>query len=693
MHVPGGLQFHGLYRPDIDGLRALAILPVLIFHAFPTIVPGGFIGVDIFFVISGFLISNIILRALERGSFSFAGFYANRIRRLFPALLLVLAACCAAGWFVLLPNEYEQLGKHSVGAVAYVENFVLWREAGYFDTGSVYKPLMHLWSLGVEEQFYLTYPLFLWLVWRLRRTLSGLLLAIAVASFSLNVWYVRHDTIGAFFLPQTRWWELMLGGLIASWQLFRQQPDSRGGMHWDRRITCLASRNDIPWLNNACSIAGILLIAVGLFLIHENELFPGWWALLPACGAALLIFGGPSAWINRALLATRPMVLIGLISYPLYLWHWPILAFPRMIRRAELSVTARIAGILLSFALAWVTWRLVEKPIRFGRKTWIKNSALVSASAMIGCFGYVAHQGGYIQRFPKVTADLGDVRGIQWATPECLKMVGSSGIDYCRVTSPAPPEVLLLGDSHAAVLYQAMASAYRERSQVLMNLGQAGCVLFYDTDTITSSRPNDKCQPAVNRILEFAATATSVRSIILSFRGPIYMSGHVFGSSSSAQSKTLVWKAAPKNTPQSDVFTGALRDTILRLYATGKNVIFFVDWPELGFDPTSCLPRPLRIIAEPPRVCGVPRAAVDARNRAYRQAVFDLKREFPNLTLFDPLPHLCDSAMCYAMKGEHPLYFDEDHPSNVGAALLVQKFFEEQSLQAPSVRNHSSGAN
>jgi peptidoglycan/LPS O-acetylase OafA/YrhL len=679
------LRLRSDYRPDIDGLRALAIIPVVIFHAFPAVMPGGFVGVDIFFVISGFLISSIILQALQRGTFSFAGFYANRIKRIFPALIVVLAACFALGWFFLLPDEYTQLGKHMVGAAGYIENLVLRREAGYFDIKSNLKPLMHLWSLGIEEQFYLTYPFFLWSVWRFRRNLWTVLLSITLVSFGLNIWQVHRDPVGAFFLPQTRCWELMVGGAFACWRLLGQEAGSRPGQHW---VSNFIESGSLPVpsavARNAFSGLGLLLVAMAVLRIHENDPFPGWWALLPVGGASLLILGGPDAWINRRILANKPMVFVGLISYPLYLWHWPMLTFPRIIRGSELSVATRTAGVLLSFGLAWATWHYIERPIRFGRKTWIKTAALTAMSVVIGSAGYSAYSSdGFAGRFPDFIRDVGQLREVRWSTPECRRTVGLADIDYCRSTTVGRPDVLLIGDSHASVLYDGLAPAYQKRSQILMNLGQAGCVPFYDTESFSPGVRRKDCKRVLNRIFEFAASSASVGTIILSLRGPRYMSGQGFGpAEAGAGPKEILWEGAPENTGQAEMFTAALRNTISRLYATGKNLILVIDWPELGFDPRSCLPRPVSLFSSPRPFCGVSRTQVDARNRAYRQVVLDLKKEFTGLRVFDPLPYLCDSSACYAMTAGHLLYSDDNHISNAGATYLSGKFFEEQFPQA-----------
>lgn len=687
------LPHHPAYRPDIDGLRALAIVPVVIFHAFPNLLPGGFIGVDVFFVISGFLISSIIFKGLQSETFSFASFYSNRIKRIFPALLLVLTASLIFGWFFLLPGEYAQLGKHMVGGAGYVENFILRREAGYFDTKSYLKPLMHLWSLAVEEQFYFTYPLLLWLLWRLRRNLLTIFVPLILISFALNIWLIHNDAVGAFFLPQGRFWELWVGGVLAYLNIFGPHVSKpERGLRWFRRWVALASRLSAPdekrkgppVFRNILSTIGLSLIAAAVALVHENS-FPGWWALLPVIGAALLICGGPSAWINRKVLACKTAVMIGLISYPLYLWHWPILTFGRIVRGYELPNGMKVTAIALSVALSWFTWRFIESPIRFGRKLWIKTAALALISVATICVGYTIHrEDGFAGRFKNLPEDFGWAHPEPYSTPECRKAVGSSEMSYCRSPEKRTPDVLLLGDSHAASLYRGLAPAYAKLSLTLMNLGEAGCVPFYGTESYSRGMRQEKdCRPVVNRMLDFATSTSSVRTIILSLRGAMSMSGSDFGEDANGAPEEIFWSGATGNLSQAEMFEAAFRNTVSRLSANGRNVVLFIDWPELGFDPRSCLPRPVPLFSHPRPLCGVPRSQVDARNSAYRQVIFKLKKEISGLRVFDPFPYLCDSAACYAMTQGHLLYQDDNHLSAAGAVFLADKFLAEQPSHNP----------
>ena len=381
------------YRADIDGLRAIAVLAVVGFHAFPTVVPGGFIGVDVFFVISGYLISTIILTGVNAGRFSFATFYARRIRRIFPALAAVLAACAAAGWFLLYGEPFSQLGKHIAGGAGFVSNFVLWREAGYFDVTADTKPLLHLWSLGIEEQFYLAWPLMVFLAWRAGLNLVALTIVVFAVSFAFNIEGIRRDLVGTFYAPWTRFWELTAGSALAA--IVTDQGTGLG-VQLRRAHDALRAR---PARRDLLAMAGLALVVGSALGIDRTRHFPGLWALLPVAGTVLLITSGPEAWLNRAVLAHRVMVGIGLISYPLYLWHWPLLSFARLLHLETPSASIRLAAVAAAFVLAWITYTAIETPIRFGRRrAWVVPLLCVVMATGAGAGALTFANGGFLGR-------------------------------------------------------------------------------------------------------------------------------------------------------------------------------------------------------------------------------------------------------------------------------------------------------
>ncbi len=358
--------YHPKYRPDIDGLRAVAVLSVVLYHAFPANVRGGFIGVDIFFAISGYLISKIIFENLNRGTFSFAEFYRRRIRRIFPSLIVTLIAAAIIAAAVFDVVTLRQFGRDIAAAAAFVSNFVLWQQSGYFDDSATTKPLLHLWSLAIEEQFYIVWPLLLWLIWRLRPAFRlSLIVVLAVASFGWNVFEAGRNPVADFYSPATRFFELMIGALLA--------------YAMKDRVQLLSPRH-----SNYLAWGGAAAIAAGLALIDHHSTFPGWWALLPTVGAALLMGAGAPAFFNRMVLSNRILVWFGLISYPLYLWHWILLTFGTIQNYdAELPRDIRWAIVLGSVALAWLTYRLVEKPLRFEPQGRAKAYALALAMVLM----------------------------------------------------------------------------------------------------------------------------------------------------------------------------------------------------------------------------------------------------------------------------------------------------------------------
>jgi peptidoglycan/LPS O-acetylase OafA/YrhL len=354
---------HLRYRADIDGLRAIAVLSVVGYHASPSWVKGGFIGVDVFFVISGFLISTIIFSGLDRGVFSYRQFYRQRVRRIFPALILVLAAYLAFGRFQLAAADYRMLAKHVLAGVGFVSNFTLWNESGYFDAASEVKPLLHLWSLGIEEQFYILWPFLLGIVARRRGNFLVIVAAIGGVSFVANIMSFPDHAVAGFYSPLARFWELMIGGCMAHMALYNPAALKR--------------------YSNVQAILGAALLGSGLALISVDLFFPSWWALLPTVGSALLIGAGPAAWINRTLLAHPVGVWFGKISYPLYLWHWPLLTAAITLNDFQMpSIAVRGMTVALSVALAWLTYRLVEIPIRF--RKWLTTRGLIGGFCTTG---------------------------------------------------------------------------------------------------------------------------------------------------------------------------------------------------------------------------------------------------------------------------------------------------------------------
>ena len=450
------------YRPDIDGLRAVAVIAVILYHGFPTIFTGGFIGVDIFFVISGFLISANIFRKIEADHFSFGDFYGRRIRRIFPSLLVILLACLAYGFIVLLPSELALLGRSIVAGGGFVANLLLWHEAGYFDQASITKPLLHLWSLGVEEQFYIVWPVALWVFYRRRRTSPIFLLLAWVASLGFSLAIIRHYQTADFYSPLSRLWELDSGAILAWITLYA--PDRFGLTGAGNRTMKRSRYADI------ISLLGFALIFGAMFLINRTMPFPGGLAMVPVAGALMLIVAGPTALINRTVLTSRVAVFIGLISYPLYLWHWPLISFAYIIDHDRpLKVFLVICLIALSILLAWLTYRFVERPLRFGRNRRRNTIILVTAMGAVGLVGMTAWWAkGFPDRYPslpdlsvaKINAAIGN--GIFKPTPG-MQVRKIDGITVAHLGAGSSA-VLFIGDS---VIFQ-----YGPRVQQLLDQGR-----------------------------------------------------------------------------------------------------------------------------------------------------------------------------------------------------------------------------
>jgi peptidoglycan/LPS O-acetylase OafA/YrhL len=638
--VQSGAHHRVAYRPDIDGLRAVAVMIVVLFHAWPNWLKGGFIGVDIFFVISGFLITSIIVQELKNEKFSIRQFYVRRVRRIFPALSTVVLATLAFGWYVLLRNEFEQLGKHILGAATFVSNFVLWNEAGYFDNDHTTKPLLHLWSLGVEEQFYLVWPLMLSLFFRRH---AGILLFLTItlaASFLLGLYATYNVPVAAYFSPVTRFWELASGGLVAYLL-------SRGGP---------AVRWPLP-----TSAAGIVLIALGAILIDGQTPFPGAWAVLPVAGTCALILATKDSWINKRLLGNPLMVRIGLVSYPFYLWHWPLLSFGYIVLGERPPVEIKALLVASSLVLAFLTYHLIERPIQRTPKQAKAIKALLASMVCFAIAGAFVARGLVPQRMNTNGTDvyLGALNDVGFPVPEMKPLKYGSSV-FQQITGSGEGTTILIGDSvmeqyGPLVAHGLGNNSFNRKSIIFATAG--GCPPIPGAIRLPRIR-FPTCGQTVTDAFKLAASPEIDTVVIAAaWNGYFTKSQHDLQVQGDGRIEQF------PSTQAQDFAQEALRRAIDQLQKQGKRV-FLVQQPPSGdlFDPRSMITgsrfgelRP-RANFDPMRVDefrqfhGEPRARVAALARA------------TGATLIDPVDHLCANGVCPVLNpAGQPIYTDSVH--------------------------------
>ena len=666
--------FNEKHRPDIDGLRAVAVLSVVSFHAAPNLITGGFIGVDVFFVISGYLISNIIFKNLLNDSFCFADFYARRIVRIFPALLLVLTSCFMFGWFALLSDEYKQLGKHIAGGVFFVSNFVLLSEDGYFDNSAETKPLLHLWSLGIEEQFYIFWPLLLWLAWKLKFNFFTILVVSIFISFAINIVVVNQDIVSAFYSPQTRIWELISGGLLAWFELNKPLCFSKVDMNFSwllcaSRTTKYLTKNLLLKLNDIISIVGVIILALGFLFIDKNSNFPGVIALVPVSAAFLIIMAGSNACINRMLLSSKILVWFGLISFPLYLWHWPLLSFARIIASENPSRGLRIAAVLLSIFLAWLTYKFLEYPLRFGnhKKTKVVVlSVLMSIMAYIGYNTFVREGFEFRNSIQGYHNQKNELARTPPVDSDCFKYIGIPEplFPYCRFTNANSDETIaVIGDSHAHVAYPGISDYLKNNGKNTLLLANSSCPPFLGIFTGDNQLDKDACKARIEQLLKTVAENPAIKKVFIFTRGPVYITG----TEPFTGSKNLTGGVA---IPIAE-FVNSAQLTFDRLTESGKTLYYVTENPELIYSAASCFDRPFKSRV---KNCSLDKISVLERQADYLNAFRNLR----NVTLIDSLNAFCPRLKCLVFDDEgFLLYADDDHLSVKGSAFQVDVLLKE----------------
>ena len=640
---------HPKYRADIDGLRAIAVLSVVIYHAFPGNIMGGFIGVDIFFVISGFLISTIIFQNLQNNNFSFIEFYSRRIKRIFPTLILVLSSCTLFGWYFLLSNEYEQLGKHLFFGSAFVSNLILWSESGYFDSVAETKPLLHLWSLGIEEQFYIFWPLIVFLAWKIKFNLKLLVSTIILISLAFCIWQTNNNSVAAFYSPQTRFWELLIGSLLAIFILKTKY------------ITTTIIKNII-------SCIGLLLILISIFTISQDSQFPGWLALIPTIGTALIIFSDTTSWVNKKILSNRALVWFGLISFPLYLWHWPLLSFMRIIEGGKPSILHRISAILIAIFLSWLTLTLIEKPIRFNSHSKLTLPILIITLATIAFFGLnIEINKGYPQResLQNLSSNQKVIEQMaEWKYKKnelCVtKYLSEEPKTYlwlfCMKNTISSPTVMLLGNSYANQIYPGISQNIKLKNQSILSIGDFDATGYERADNGNSNLAN-RIEHQRNFINNIIQTTPSLKYVIIN------------GLIESPDEEYI------KN----------LKNRIDFIEQNGKVVIVFIPHIKPPFHPKYCFNRPQ---FKQVKDCDFNLKVRDTQLKNFKPLVDSISVSNKNVLFYDQNELFCNNKCSYIKDGM-PLYRDQVHISEYGSIVLSELFVNWAQQNIPALINQN----
>ena len=667
-------------RRDIDGLRALAVLLVIAHHVAPSYLTGGFVGVDVFFVIWGFLITKLIDDAVHAGTFRYVEFVWKRCRRIVPALYAVLVTTLLAGACILTGPELVSLARHVAVASLSGSNLLLWSEVGYFDTSAAFKPLLHLWSLGVEEQFYLVWPLLLTMLPLQRRTRLLAVIGVVALSLLISENLAYSDPAQAFYLLPSRAWELGVGGMLALALPLRPTA------------TALPVRFDSIVRSSASGI-GFGLVLLSAVAIDSSASWPGLSALRPVLGTALIIAAGPAAVLNRTLLSSRPAQWLGVRSYALYLWHWPPIAFLHILA-AERGMSAEsvqwIGALLMipAVAFAHATLHHVERPAR-DLATRVEARGQVRARHLLP-FGValallamtadtIARSHGLPTRYG--TAGVDAVAALRDASPDSITaydktatrchLTDKGNATWCWRTPGTGKGIAVFGDSHAEVIFAGIAAL--RPAQPLFLTGRKGCAPILQ-DSEIADRLGEICRRASQLAHAAIRTDTSIGTVLLVSRGPAYISGAGFGVDTQRPVVPVAARHTPRDTAAlHDAFEKGLERSIQSFVDAGKRVILVVGVPEIGFLPEECLigrPFGLRDLRTP---CALPRQIVDARNAEYRRLVGTLAARLPALEVYDAEPVFCDGALCHAKRGRRLLYQDGNHLTMFGSRLVAQQ--------------------
>jgi peptidoglycan/LPS O-acetylase OafA/YrhL len=648
LRVTAGLHKSIKYRPEIDGLRALAVLPVILNHAGMPGFHGGFLGVDIFFVISGFLITSIIYREMQGKYFSIAKFYERRARRILPAFFLMLIAVLVCAMIMMAPWELDAVARNAVACLLFISNIFAWKTTGYFSAAFEVNPLGHIWSLAVEEQFYILFPIFLWVVNRFAHRYLVLILAVgALASLLLAQYLSPISPNPSFYLLPTRAWELAAGAIIA----IRPPPVDR-----------------LPgWARQAGGVLGLLLIVGSYILFDQYTVHPGLLTVIPVAGALAIFLFATADSVAGRLLAWRPLVLLGLISYPLYLWHQPVFVFMRLATPMPAASPLYWLAIAITVGLSAATTLFVENPIR-KRQIGPRISLALGAVMMVGLLGVsagLAYTQGLPQRFSPYQLRAFNIHNESPEEELAIRRGHACAGTRCYLGDPdATPTAMLVGDSHAGALNLQLDEALRERHMSSRVSITPGCPPI----------PGLKgCAETFDKDLTEAANDPHIKTVIFAARWPLIFEGTSFynGEDGMEYGPEKRYYLRDGSIASQATIGRLLTAKINALLGAGKQVIIMYPFAEAGFD----VPRTLGFRTKGPEypVLSTPYARYLTRTASSRR-VLDALGQRPSLFRVYPPAYTCNHPLpgrCVTNNAAISYYFDDDHLSAEGTKPIV----------------------
>ncbi|WP_051309799.1 acyltransferase family protein [Desulfogranum japonicum] len=636
------------YRVEIDGLRAISVISVVLFHFGLSTFSGGYVGVDIFFVISGYLITSIILKEIHQDSFSLANFYVRRARRILPVLFFMLLVSSLISIIVLLPNDLYSFCKSLLSVNIYASNFYFWRESGYWAVANDLKPLLHTWSLAVEEQYYIFFPLFLLICKRLKlQYIFIFLIIILLSSLGLSQWGAYAKPSANFYLLPTRAWELAIGACLTLVQYnFPIQ---------------LKNSKFTKYFSDIVSLVGLVFISYSIFLFDEETPFPSCWALLPTLGASLVILFSSRETIIGRVLGNKILVSIGLISYSLYLWHQPVLALYRSYFFLGMHWYHYLTLFIIIIILSYISYYFVEKPFR-DKNNFSDKQIVYFCTSFTLVFILFAIVGIYTEGFSLYSS-----KRHQIFTEYQSSSMSNSGLSLkCDGNFPAPkecwtdpnPEVLVWGDSFAMHLVPALLAS--DPNIRLVQMTKSACGPFFDIAPVSVKFPADQCLSFNHRVKSWLSDNRSVKYVIMSSPFEEYLS----------KGAELLDSHGNKFTSSREIIYTELMATLTEIKLLGAIPVLVSPTPGNGLDLGRCVAR-AKYFYDDSSICNFdPASLMD-----YRQTIFSIMDEIElsnRVIRLDKL--LCDAQQCHALLDDTPIYRDRGHLSHEGARLIGKKY-------------------